>query len=119
MADDDLRINWWRFIEDPFVGWRVVAAVASADLIPERLPRKGAVLVGPRSTPKWVAFDCPCRTGHRIMLNTDRSREPYWSATVKGKLTISPSVDYKQRGQRCHYIVRNGRIEWVHRRKAR
>jgi hypothetical protein len=53
------------------------------------------------------------------MLNTDRTRTPYWSTTVQGKLTISPSIDYRQRNQRCHYLVRNGRIEWVHRRSAR
>jgi hypothetical protein len=104
-------IRWWQWL--PFFGWRVVGVVESADEIPARLPRNGAVLVGSRIRPKWIAFDCPCRTGHRIMLNTDQSRRPHWSTTVQGRLTISPSVDHKTAAQRCHYFVRNGRIKWV------
>src|SRR5437899_8006736 len=41
-------------------------------------------------------FDCPCRTGHRIMLNADPSRPPYWTLNQVVRLTISPSVDSKE-----------------------
>jgi hypothetical protein len=100
----------------PFRGWRIVAIVEAADEIPKHLPRRGAVLVGTREHPKWIAFDCPCRIGHRIMLNTDRARIPYWSVAVQGSLTISPSIDYHQGKRRCHYFVRKGRTAWVHER---
>jgi hypothetical protein len=86
--------------------------VESADDIPERLPRTGAVVVGPRTRPKWIAFDCPCRSGHRIMLNADKARSPYWTITVQGPLTIAPSIDYFHSKRRCHYFVRNGHIKW-------
>src|SRR5438552_19193784 len=33
-------------------------------------------------------FDCPCRTGHRIMLNADPSRPPYWTLNQVVRLTI-------------------------------
>ncbi len=108
---DITKIRWWQWL--PVFGWRVVAVVNSADEIPLRLPRNGAVLVGARQRPKWVAFDCPCRTGHRIMLSTDKAHSPHWTTTVQGKLTISPSIDYRQKAQHCHYFVRNGRIKWV------
>jgi hypothetical protein len=111
------NIRWWDWL--PFLRWRVVAVVDSADEVPKALPRTGAVLVGTRTRPKWVVFDCPCGRGHRIMLNTDKGRAPCWTTTVKGALTISPSVDYAAPAQRCHYFIRNGRVKWVGERKTR
>lgn len=111
------KIPWWQWL--PVFGWRVVMVVDSADEIPQKLPRNSAVLVGSSTRPKWVVFDCPCRSGHRIMLNTDSARSPRWSTTVTGPLTISPSVDYNHPVRRCHYFVRNGRIEWVHDKEIR
>lgn len=110
------KIPWWQWL--PIFRWRVVAVVDAADEIPARLPRNAAVLVGTRDQPKWIAFDCPCRTGHRIMLNTDRSRRPRWSTTVRGRLTVSPSIDYQERHRRCHYFITNGRTRWVQERRA-
>jgi hypothetical protein len=115
MADVS-KIRWWQWL--PIFRWRIVAVVESADDVPQRLPRNGAILVGVRVRPKWIAFDCPCRRGHRIMLNMDRVRSPYWSTTVTGRLTISPSIDYADRAQRCHYFIRNGRVNWAHERKT-
>jgi hypothetical protein len=106
------RISWWQWI--PIFRWRIVAVVESADDVPRRLPRNGVVLVGQRSRPKWFAFDCPCRRGHRILLNADATRVPRWSGTLRGPLSIKPSVDYLGAAHRCHYFVRNGRIRWVH-----
>lgn len=106
------QIPWWEWL--PFKGWRIVGAVEAADDIPKSLPRNGAVLVGPRARPKWIAFDCPCRVGHRIMLNTDRARSPYWSTTVEGQLTIAPSIAYYQGKRPCHYFIRKGRVVWAH-----
>jgi hypothetical protein len=105
------KIRWWQWL--PVFGWRVVAFVDAADDIPSRLPRNGVVLVGQATKPKWVAFDCPCRTGHRILLNIDKARQPYWSIVPGGKLSISPSVDYHDRHKRCHYFIRHGRIDWA------
>jgi Family of unknown function (DUF6527) len=110
------QIRWWQWL--PVFRWRIVAVVESADNIPPRLPRNGAVLVGPTTRPKWIAFDCPCRNGHRIMLSTDKLHSPHWATTVQGQLTISPSIDYHQPKRRCHYFVRNGRISWVEEKGA-
>jgi hypothetical protein len=105
-------IRWWQWL--PVFRWRIVSVVEAADEVPQRLPRNGAVLVGPKARPKWIVFDCPCRSGHRIMLNTDRGRAPHWSTTIGGPLTILPSVDYYEHTvRRCHYFVRKGRIKWV------
>ena len=109
---DDLKtVAWWQWL--PVLKWRVVGVVDSADHVPVRLPRNGVVLVGSSTKPKWIAFDCPCRTGHRIMLNADQSRWPHWSLSGRKRLTIVPSIDYKRTTGRCHYLVRNGRVQWV------
>jgi hypothetical protein len=109
-----IHIPWWQWL--PVFGWRVVGVVAEADEVPQKLPRNGVILVGPRKHPKWIAFDCACRRGQRIMLNADSARSPRWSASLEGPLTISPSIDYSHGGRRCHYILRKGRALWVHER---
>jgi hypothetical protein len=97
----------------PWKRWRVVCTVESADEVPGALVGKEAILVGTRVNPKWLAFNCPCRTGHRILLNLDQNRYPYWTLLDLAKLTVRPSVDYRDNDRRCHYIVANGRIQWA------
>jgi hypothetical protein len=106
-----MKISWWKWL--PFRRWRIVGTVADADEVPDRLPRRGAILVGTDGIPKWIVFDCPCRTGHRIMLNADRLRRPYWSIVSQRRLTIAPSVDALGNGRRCHYFVRHGKTFWT------
>lgn len=105
------KISFWQWI--PGRAWRIVAAVDAADEIPDRLPTNGAVLVGSTQRPKWLAFDCPCKTGHRIMVTLDPSHRPHWVVSNTKKLTIYPSVDYRTSERRCHYYVTKGKIQWV------
>lgn len=93
--------------------YRVLASVAGADEVPAALPRRGAVLVGEPTSPKWLVFDCPCREHHRVMLNLDVARSPRWFASGGDRLTISPSVDAPSARGRCHYFVREGRVKWA------
>jgi hypothetical protein len=106
------RVNW-ASLWYRFVGWRLVLIVEAADDIPRMLPRNGAVLVRSQGVSKWLAFDCPCLTGHRIMLNLDVTEYPHWSAAHDGPLTIVPSIDSFQAGRRCHFVLRRGRVHWV------
>lgn len=109
---DILDISWWQWL--PIHSWRIVAVVESADEIPQRLPRNGVVLVGTSTYPKWIVFDCPCRNGHRIMLNTDKARRPYWILKKQDNLTIHPSIDFQDTKRRCHFFIRNGRMTWAY-----
>jgi Family of unknown function (DUF6527) len=106
-----MKISWWQWF--PFWRWRVIGIAESADEVPDRLPRNAVALVGDQNMAKWIVFDCPCRTGHRIMLNADVARRPFWKMNIREPLTISPSVDYRGNQRRCHYFVRNGRIDWA------
>lgn len=106
-----MKIVWWEWL--PFRRWRVVGQVESADEMPDRLPRNGAMLVGSPDRIKWLVFDCPCGTGHRIMLNADAGRKPRWKLKNVKPLTISPSIDFRGRQRRCHYFIRNGRVVWA------
>ena len=108
-----MSIRWWDWL--PFQRWRQVDLVESADEAPERLPRRGVVLVGQADALKWAVFDCPCGRGHRIMLNLDQRRRPAWRVAVarRWRYTIIPSVDALAHGRRCHYHVRDGKTVWV------
>jgi len=106
------NISRWQFL--PWWPWRIVAIVAEADEVPDKLPYRGAVIVGSPSYLKWLVFDCPCRKGHRIMVTLDRHHKPYWRLSNNFLMSLWPSVDAKFSGRRCHYIIRNGATHWVH-----
>jgi hypothetical protein len=111
------RLPWWEWI--PGRSWRIVATVEAADEIPLRLPPGGAVLVGTSRHPKWLAFDCPCKTGHRIMVTLDPAHYPHWTILDEKKLSLSPSVDYRALERRCHYRISRGKIFWVSKKEGR
>ena len=103
---------WWQSLPLPWRRWRIVGQVLAADQVPERLPHRGVVLAGaPRTT--WAAFDCPCRTGHRLLVNLDTNRRPYWRITSRKPLSIHPSIDNITPDRRCHFTIRAGKIAWA------
>lgn len=100
-------------LRPPWRRWRVAGRVDAADELPERLPCKAVILVGPQADPTWAVFECPCRQRHRVMLNLDVSRRPRWQVSNFARLTVAPSVDAITETRRCHFWVRDGRIRWV------
>jgi hypothetical protein len=87
--------------------------IEAADEMPVAIPARCAVMVGTDADPKWLAFNCPCGTGHQIMLNLDRRRSPSWAITDQRRLTIKPSIDARRPGGWCHYFVLRGKVKWV------
>src|SRR6266702_7447910 len=106
------RRNWLTRLL-PARRWRIVTRVDEGDLIPQRLPRHGAALAGPPGAPKWLALDCPCGRGHRIMVNLDRHRRPMWRLVKSRPLTVRPSIDIIHAAHRCHFVITSGAIQWV------
>ena len=45
-----------------------------------------ALVVFERSKPGWIVFDCPCVRGHRVMLNLDPERYPWWQNARLGSV---------------------------------
>lgn len=101
----------------PAFRWRIERRAADVDEVPPRIPKRRAYIVATAILRKWLVFDCPCGTGHRIMLNLDRSRFPYWRLTLSAtrQITLSPSIDYHDEYRRCHYFLRKGRVIWAKR----
>ena len=87
--------------------------VAEADQLPDKIQPFGAVLVKSQTRAKWLAFDCPCGSGHRLVLNLDVDRRPCWTVASTAPLTVWPSVDVDTPLRRCHYVIRHGHVEWV------
>lgn len=95
--------------------WRVEATVADMDEVPVRIRRRRAFVVANETRSKWIVFDCPCGRGHRVVLNLDRARRPFWTVRTakRGAFTLRPSVDYRDGRRSCHYFVSDGRVEWA------
>lgn len=109
--------RWLRGLQrDP--KWKVDEIVEAGDLVPDEIPRHTAVLVGGDGRYQWLAFDCACAKGHRIMLNLQEARKPSWRLITQKSLTVYPSVDYRGPDRRCHYLIVDGRIRWVHSREG-
>ena len=106
-----MKFSWLEWI--PFQPWRVAAIVEAADEVPDKLPLRCAVLVGTPEHPKWIAFDCPCKRNHRIMVSLDSHQKPHWTLKNAQRLTLTPSVDAWLGRERCHYFVRDGKIIWT------
>ena len=114
MVDVTWAPGWWARLPLPWRRWRVVVRVNEGDEVPPQLPFRGAVLVGPSEQPRWLAFDCPCGRGHRVMVNLDSRRNPQWQVLAQDPLTLAPSVDDAAAGRRCHFLLQRGRTMWVH-----
>ena len=104
---------WWQSLPITWRYWRIVGQVDAGDEVPERLPYRGVALVGATEKAKWAVFDCPCRTGHRLMLNLDTTKYPYWRIESQKPLTIWPSIDNVTLESRCHFTIRLGKITWA------
>ena len=113
MAGMKSLIAWWQSLPLPWRPWRIVGQVGAGDEVPELLPQRGVVLVGAPESPTWAVFDCPCRTGHRLMVNLDRTRHPFWTIQSRRPLSIRPSIDDITLERRCHFIIRGGKLIWA------
>lgn len=103
-------IRWWHWF--PRFRWFIAGTVEHADEVPDHLPSKAAVLVGSLQEPKWLAFDCPCRSGHRILIPLHRQQTPHWRVLAQKPLTVAPSINFQSAQKRCHYFIRGGKVMW-------
>jgi hypothetical protein len=107
--------RWWQRLREARQQrhFRRVVALSDAGELPAALDRGTIYQLG-RERPKWAVFDCPCRDGHRITLSLQRSHERRWQLSAgHGGPSIFPSVELTA-PPFCHYLVRDGRISWVH-----
>ena len=106
-----VRVPWWRWL--PRRHYAIVSTASAADLIPERLPRKGLAIVDDGRGPSWIALDCPCRCRHRLLISLSDHIRPCWHLTAEPRPSLAPSVDVIEDGRRCHFWLKDGSIQWV------
>lgn len=105
--------EWCGALQLPWRRWRIVGCVDSGDAVPETLRRRGVVLVGTAQRPTWAAFDCPCGSGHRLLVNLNSRQHPHWQLDSGPRLSLRPSIDSITGDRRCHFVMEKGRVRWV------
>lgn len=105
-------IDWWRRHHRGKAKISTVRRFGSVADVPDVLPRRVLAVVGEPAA--WIVFECPCGTGHRIMVRArSHDRVAHWSLVNADALTLRPSVDSVLPDRRCHFWLREGRVEWV------
>jgi hypothetical protein len=90
------------------------AYYAKQSRLPVSIPRDTLAIVGSKEDPKWAVFECPCGTGHTIMLNMSSARRPFWRL-AEGSLgpSLLPSVDFCDGYTHCHLWLRDGVVRFA------
>lgn len=99
-----------------FLEWLLPARtlkVLQDDALPERLPRRGLVLLRDAGEDWCVGMRCPCGCGQRIELPLIPEAKPHWKLRLEPDCspTLTPSV-WLRDGCRSHFFVRRGKVEW-------
>jgi hypothetical protein len=47
------------------------------------------------------------------MVNLDPRRRPMWRLVKSRPLTVRPSLDITHSGNRCHFLITSGTIQWI------
>lgn len=110
----DHVIDWWRRRRWTTARYVDITYVSSRTEVPELPARRSVMVVGSPERPKWIVFACPCGHGHDIAVNLAPARRPAWRLTHGGQgPTLHPSIDSLTAERRCHFWLRDGRVQWV------
>jgi hypothetical protein len=92
---------------------RVHHYALQADL-PTSIPRHELAIVGDPNRPKWLALECPCGEGHRLVINLGSNGAARCRVDDRdGGPDVHPSIDYQGAERRCHFWLSAGRVHWV------
>ena len=106
-------IDWWRRHQWSAPRIRKVRRYAETSALPDKLPRREIAVAG--TPPTWAAMECPCGTGHRLMVRIrPHARVNTWDLDTGGAgPTLHPSIDSVIDRKRCHFWLSSGRVRWV------
>ena len=108
-------MNWPRKIFANFVEWlQPELSIIYVDELPGTVNDKAIYIVGDKSRPWLLAFQCPCGCHCLIQLNLLKDADPCWKfrLTTNNKINISPSV-WRTKGCKSHFFVYKSKIEWA------
>ena len=110
----DHVVDWWRRRRWTTARYSGVTYFSSRSDVPELPPRRIVAVVGSAERPKWAIFACPCGHGHAIAVNLSTARRPAWGLkSGEDGPSLHPSVDSHTEERRCHFWLRDGRIQWA------
>jgi len=108
-------IDLWRRLRLTRPRIDTVVYVESPADVPDDIDRQTLIVVGNRDFQKWAMLECPCGRGHRLAVSLQPGHRPSWRLTFDERgPSLCPSIDSVAR-QRCHFLLRNGRVRWVRR----
>src|SRR3954453_12764087 len=99
-------IDWWGRHGSTAPRITSIVTYASQGDLPDSLPRRRLALVGSPERPKWAALECPCGTGHRLLINLSAAHKPTWRIESPAPPSLRPSIDYEDAARRCHFWLR-------------
>lgn len=105
-------VRWFKKQKEPPQHFQKVHVVSVMSAIPNDLGQD-IYIVEKHHRKMWAVFDCPCGTGHRLVVNLARSNRPFWEISVrKNKASLWPSLWLKGF---CdgHFWIRNSRVYWA------
>ena len=81
---------------------------------PKKLKKETLYVLTEDGLPWQAAMVCPCGCKTTLELNLLPDERPLWRYTAdsKGRATLKPSVRRKV-GCKSHFILRDGKINWV------
>lgn len=88
------------------------------DDLPERVKDETIYIIGSTVKPWLLAFKCPCGCHSIIQLNLLKDADPCWKYKInkKKQINVFPSV-WRTTGCKSHFIIKNGKIDWVRKNK--
>jgi hypothetical protein len=111
-------IGWYRRLRLTRPKFSRLQYIPTRAAAPATLSPRTLYIVGSENQPKWAVFTCPCGRGHQIDLDLQRGHRPRWRVELNsGRPSVRPSVDVRS-AVRCHFLVRRGRVVWVHARDS-
>lgn len=107
-------VDWWRRQQRTVPRIDTVEYYERQSEAPISIPRHQLILIGKGEHLKWAMFECPCGTGHKIMINLATSRVPHWRVVLhSGQPSLLPSINYQDDYGRCHFWLNAGRVEFT------
>lgn len=108
----EIRKRAYRWIDSLLPARRL--QVIQGDVLPNKMPFRGLVLVRDGIDDWCVGFKCPCGCDRTIELLLPEDVKPRWTCEIDtlGRPSLHPSV-WLNNGCKSHFWLKEGRVVWA------